>query len=399
MDQRRNKSYNSFTSSTLENSKETAIKLTNKYADSLNSLKEENRQLKIKIEDLETNLKINKSIIQTFFSNLPAKEKEESLLLNIKQENSNLYQQIKPLENKISELNSKILLNEQIYMESISQIKTENENYKTKIFLLENSNAKKNNILKEKTKLNLLKNGLIYGKNEIYVTSPNKVVNSMNDKLIVYKELNENLNKEIKTLKKELENYDKKFVQIQTENLKLRQEYKSYIFKTNKELETLMTIIHRERTQQIKLLTDKDNNDDINSNKNLNKKEIKKNKNETMPMLCDNYIVKKIVKKQFEHEDFIEILRSVGLCLEQYEKLSKVKTFNKFSEIIEMLSNLVKEKENLINIIKKENLYINSENFKLNQENIKLNNPIRKLKNVIKSNLNNFNDTLDNEKY
>ena len=51
-----------------------------------------------------------------------------------------------------------------------------------------------------------------------------------------------------------------------------------------------------------------------------------------MPMLCDNYIVKKIVKKQFEHEDFIEILRSVGLCLEQYEKLSKVKTFNKFSE-------------------------------------------------------------------
>ena len=99
-------------------------------------------------------------------------------------------------------------------MESISQIKSENENYKTKIFLLENSNAKKNNILKEKTKLSLLKNGLIYGKNEIYVTSPNKVVNSMNDKLIVYKELNENLNKEIKTLKKELENYDKKFVQI-----------------------------------------------------------------------------------------------------------------------------------------------------------------------------------------
>ena len=99
-------------------------------------------------------------------------------------------------------------------MESISQIKTENENYKTKIFLLENSNAKKNNILKEKTKLSLLKNGLIYGKNEIYVTSPNKVVKSMNDKLILYKELNENLKKEIKTLKKELENYDKKFVQI-----------------------------------------------------------------------------------------------------------------------------------------------------------------------------------------
>ena len=83
----KNKTSNSFIS--LESSKKTAMKLINKYADSFNTIKEENKQLKKKIEDLETNLKINKSIIQTFFSNLPAKEKEESLLLNIKQENSN----------------------------------------------------------------------------------------------------------------------------------------------------------------------------------------------------------------------------------------------------------------------------------------------------------------------
>ena len=83
----KNKTSNSFIS--LESSKKTAMKLINKYADSFNTIKEENKQLKKKIEDLETNLKINKSIIQTFFSNISAKEKEESLLLNIKQENSN----------------------------------------------------------------------------------------------------------------------------------------------------------------------------------------------------------------------------------------------------------------------------------------------------------------------
>ena len=390
----KNKTSNSFIS--LESSKKTAMKLINKYADSFNTIKEENKQLKKKIEDLETNLKINKSIIQTFFSNISAKEKEESLLSNIKQENSNLYHQIKSLESKISELNTKISLNEQTYMESISHIKTENENYKTKIFLLENSNAKKNNIIhKDKTKLSLMKNGFIYGKNEVYVTNPTRVVNTMNNELLVYKELCENLNTEIKRLKKELERYDKKFIQLQNENLNLRQEYKSYIFSTNKERETLMSTIQNERSQHMRLLTDKNINKK--SNKNLNTKDKSKSVDEPVPMLCDSYIIKKMVKKQFEHEDFLEILKNVGLSLDKYEKLSKIKTFNKFAEIIEMLLNLVKEKEHTMNIIKKENMNINSNNFKLNQENIKLNNQIRKLKSIIKNNINTFNNTLGNE--
>ena len=58
----------SYLKNTPDVGKKTALKLLNKYADSFNSIKEENKQLKIQIEDLNSNLKINKSIIEGFFS-------------------------------------------------------------------------------------------------------------------------------------------------------------------------------------------------------------------------------------------------------------------------------------------------------------------------------------------
>ena len=54
-----------------------------------------------------------------------------------------------------------------------------------------------------------------------------------------------------------------------------------------------------------------------------------------------------IESKQYEHEEFIDIIKSVGLSLEKYEELTKVKYFSEFTEIIEMLLNLIKEKEKM----------------------------------------------------
>ena len=45
--------------------------------------------------------------------------------------------------------------------------------------------------------------------------------------------------------------------------------------------------------------------------------------------------------------------------------MSKLKSFSKFTEIIEMLLNLIKEKERYTRILKKENEYLNENNFKL----------------------------------
>ena len=77
-----------------------------------------------------------------------------------------------------------------------------------------------------------------------------------------------------------------------------------------------------------------------------------------------------IEDKQYEHEEFIEIIKSVGLTLEKYEQLTKVKYFSEITEIIEMLLNLIKEKENVINILQRENDNLNANNFKLNKDNM-----------------------------
>ena len=410
----KNKLSSSFLTTTPEKGKKTAIKLLNKYAESFNTLKEENNILKKQIEDLNLNLKINKSIIDSFFSDKNISEKEISLINSIKEENNHLYQQKELLEKKNLELINKIHLNEQNYIETINQTKEENDLLKTKIFLLEQSCQKKNNIIsQQKSKLMMQKRhpGL-YNKNEIYITNPSKVVNSINNELLVYKEMYRDLTTIIKDNRMNMERYEKKIIELQNENQTLRQEYKWHIFNSNKERETLMNTIQRERNY----LSKKNLSED--SKKNKNKKNGKKSENynfSSVAETCDNllennkvnknnkfkkyvdkqekyspfsddYFINKINRKQFEHEDFIELLKNVGLTLEKFENMSKLKSFSKFTEIIEMLLNLIKDKERHIRILIKENEYLNGNNFKLNEENILLTDKIKLNESMIKNN-------------
>ena len=465
----------SYLKNTSDVGKKTALKLLNKYADSFNSIKEENKQLKIQIEDLNSNLQINKSIIESFFSNLNSKEKESSIISKIKQENSNLYKQNEELRKKVEELNSKISINQHNYLESTTQTKEENEHLKTKIFMMEQIIQKKDNIInRHRTKLSLYKNGFVYNQREIYVTNPSKIINEINNELLTYKEMNEKNNEIIKDTRTVLERYEKQIIELQNENQLLRQEYKMHIFNTNREREALMTTIQKERVQlrsitednaisrknnnnnnyytnysndpydinnkiygKKNILSKNDKNDknenDLNKNKknsnknNLKKVNEKKNKSKTnnikeeendMNMnlqtessgkeynICtthgnylstdpnrlrisgdsrkknfiygkgavqvykDNYFLSEIENKQYEHEEFIDIIKSVGLSLEKYEELTKVKFFSEFTEIIEMLLNLIKEKEKVINILQSENDNLNANNFKLNKDNM-----------------------------
>ena len=95
-----------------------------------------------------------------------------------------------------------------------------------------------------------------------------------------------------------------------------------------------------------------------------------KNDKTELTYFNEDYFLSKINKKQFEHEDFIEIIKTMGLSLEKFEYMSKLKSFSKFKEIIEMLLNLVKDRERYITILKKENEFLNDNNFKLNEENM-----------------------------
>ena len=462
----------SYLKNTEEVGKKTALKLINKYADSFNLIKEENKQLKIQIEDLKSNLKINKSIIEGFFSKLNSKEKESSIISQIKKENLNLYNQNEQLRKKIEDLNAKININQQNYLESTIQIKEENEHLKTKLFMMEQVLQKKDNIInRNKKKLSLYKNGFIYNQKEIYVTNPSKLINDINNELLTYKEM---YSKNIELLKDSrivLDRYEKKIIELQNENQTLRQEYKMHIFNTNRERETLMTTIQKERIQLRSITEDNANlrnnsnfNDEYgiknkiyNNKKNLStkseyesknnklkknnvKKHLKKinekktnlgdnininieNKDDSekgynicnnygsylnndqnklklagesrkknfiygkgdIQIYKDNYFLSEIEDKQYEHEEFIDIIKNVGLSLEKFEELTKVKFFSEFTEIIEMLLNSIKEKEKVIIILQREIDNLNADNFKLNKDNMFLFNQNINLKKELSS--------------
>ena len=436
----------SYLKNTPDVGKKTALKLLNKYADSFNSIKEENKQLKIQIEDLNSNLKINKSIIEGFFSKLNSKEKESSIISQIKKENLNLYHQNEKLRKQLEEANSKISINQQSYLESTMQIKEENEHLKTKIFMLEQMLQKKENIInRNKTKLSLYKNGFVYNQREIYVTNPSKLINEINNELLTYKEMYLKNTEILKESRIVIDKYENQIIELQNENQMLRQEYKMHIFNTNKERETLMTTIQKERVQ-LRSITEDNVNSRLNYNndyydiknkiygngkknliakseyesnkikKNNNKKnknnagenknsenDLKRNKKENictthgnylatdpsrlkitgesrkknfiygkgdLQIYKDNYFLNEIEDKQYEHEEFIDIIKSVGLSLEKYEELTKVKFFSEFTEIIEMLLNLIKEKEKIISILQREIDNLNANNFKLNKDNM-----------------------------
>ena len=492
----------SYLKNTPDVGKKTALKLINKYAESFNNIKEENKQLKMQIEDLNSNLKINKSIIEGFFSKLNSKEKESSIISQIKKENLNLYSQNEQLRKKIEELNSKIYINQQNYLESTTRINEENEHLKTKLFMMEQELQKKNNIInRNKTKLSLYKNGFVYNQREIYITNPSKIINEINNELLTYKEMYLKNSEILKESRIVIDRYENQIIELQNENQLLRQEYKMHIFNTNKERETLMTTIQKERVQLRSITEDNTysrrtyNNNDVydiknkiyNNKKNLVKKSDyesmnnhsnnklkknnsknnfkkineKKNKNSSnniihnkdeniekniklekkenfgkehnivtthgnylyndpnrlkisgesrkknfiygkgeIEIYKDNYFLSEIEEKQYEHEEFIDIIKSVGLSLEKYEELTKVKFFSEFTEIIEMLLNLIKKKKKIISILQRENDNLNANNFKLNKDNIFLFNQNINLKKELVSlnNDNNENKNITNNK-
>ena len=188
-------------------------------------------------------------------------------------------------------------------------------------------------------------------------------MNEINNDLIKYKNMYKEISSALKENNINIKNYEKKIIELQNENQNLRNEYKAHIFNSNKERETLMNTIQNER-KLIKL-----NNKSRNYEKKLYNDLYPKTSDDllNLEIFNDNYFRNKINRKQFEHEDFLDILKNVGLTLEKFEYLCKLKNNIIFKEIIEMLLNLVKEKERLISILQKENESLNKNNFKLNE--------------------------------
>ena len=133
----------SFLSTNPGEEKKTALKLLNKYADSYNSIIQENIFLKSEIKDLKDNLKINKEIIKLFFSNKNNNKKFDDYITQYKKENDKLYEQNNILSQNIQNLIANFSLKEQLLNETINQLRNEIDRIQSKIFFIEQLNNKK----------------------------------------------------------------------------------------------------------------------------------------------------------------------------------------------------------------------------------------------------------------
>ena len=370
----------SFLSTNPGEEKKTALKLLNKYADSYNSIIQENIFLKSEIKDLRDNLKLNKEIIKGFFSNNKNNNKIDNFINQYKQENDKLYEQNYNLSKKIENLISKFSLNEQLLNETINQLRNENDKIQAKIFFIEQKVKKKDNIIKNQNKkLDELKYNFTLIDKEIFISEPSNAVLKLNDELLYYKDLYFNFSKLVKKCKGDIFKYKNKIQNLETENQNLRNQYKTHIFSINKERDKLIFEIKKNKKDEIENGLLKKINYINKRNKTENNEEI-------------NY-------RKFENEEFLEICKNVGLTKKKFEKLSKENQYSQLTETIELLFKLLVDRNITINLLEKENDNLNKKNFKLNKENMDLFNENLDLKeqiNKIKENFFNLNNKTTN---
>ena len=131
--------------------KKVALKLINQYADQYNRVAEENKCIKMQINDLQSNIVINKQIIEAFLLSCPLEEKANQIILKYKEENSNLQKIIKNLSDETTKLFNKIKSYEEIMNKSIFEYRESTDCLNDRIFILENALVKKDNCISSLT--------------------------------------------------------------------------------------------------------------------------------------------------------------------------------------------------------------------------------------------------------
>ena len=354
----------SFLSTNAQAEKRTALKLLNKYADSYNAIIQENNFLKSEIFDLKANIKINKEIIQGFFSDKNFKEKINTYLKQYKQENENLYNQKDKLIKTIQNLTSKLSYNEQIFNETISQARDESEKLKTKLFTIEQNNKKKENIiLVQRKKIEQLRDDFSLVDREIYVTEPYKAIIQINDELLLYKDIYENFKTIIKRARDSIQRYETLIHHLQLENQNLRNQYKNHVFTSNKEKDKLIFSFTKKKNPSLNRLNT-DNGKKIQNN-------INNIDNYERPKTLENFN-HLVDDRKFENDEFLEFMKMIDLTQKEYDLLFKEKRLSKIFELIDVLYTNFIEKNVIISLLEKENDDINQKNFQLNKDNMSL---------------------------
>ena len=354
-------------------------------------------------EELKTRLSINNQIIQEFFKKSNIDEKLSLFVENIKKENNILSNKINDLKTENQKLRA---MNEQISNPNKLNLET----YEDKLFIYENLLKEKQSIivnLKEQNK-NLksfidskiekkeIKNEMDEGNNknqnnkyiieEIYVISPQKLINTLNDKIELYKDINIKLKNLIDEFKSRLLNKDKEYLQLEEEVMNLKQELQKYTQIKNNE-EIMNQLIQYQSMKSIPISHSYSNINLHNlKNKNSRNKQsralsyINNNTNDLKKVMKEIEVyenVNKTVKEIYENDfdlagEWAETLKQCGMTQEEFLKFCGMKITNKLTNAIEYLYKILIDKNIQIKLLTKENETLNEENIRLNKINIQM---------------------------
>ena len=354
-------------------------------------------------EELKTRLSINNQIIQEFFKKSNIDEKLSLFVENIKKENNILSNKINDLKTENQKLRA---MNEQISNPNKLNLET----YEDKLFIYENLLKEKQSIivnLKEQNK-NLksfidskiekkeIKNEMDEENNknqnnkyiieEIYVISPQKLINTMNDKIELYKDINIKLKNLIDEFKSRLLNKDKEYLQLEEEVMNLKQELQKYTqIKSDEEI--MNQLIQYQSMKSIPISQSYSNINLHNlKNKNTRNKQaralsyINNNTNDLKKVMKEievyenvNKTVKEISENDFDLAgEWAETLKQCGMTQEEFLKFCGMKMTNKLTNAIEYLYKILIDKNIQIKLLTKENETLNEENIRLNKINIQM---------------------------
>ena len=389
--------------------------------------------LKKENEELKTRLSINSKIIQEFFKNSNVNEKANIFIENIKKENNILLNQISDLKNQ----------NQILKENSTNSIPKNLENYENKLFIYENLLKEKqsiivnlkeqnknlkafidSNITKKEIKSNSEnekenKNDLNNSNNkyiieEIYVISPRQLINTLNDKIELFRSTNTKLKDLIQEMKTRLTNKEKDYLKLEEELTSLKQELQNYSkIKNNEEIMNQLIQYQSMKSLPISQSCTNFNFNNYNAikNKNIRNKKTKSlsyinNRSQDLKIMKEievyenvNKTVKEISRNDFDlTEEWAETLKQCGMTQEEFLKYCGNKFTNKLTNAIEYMYKILVDKNIQIKLITKENETLNEENIRLNKINIQMENMVyyyEKNKSYNKNN-NKYNDLFEN---
>lgn len=407
------------------NTKQTAIKLLNKYAEEYLILESKLSHLQKENEYLKSNLQINKSIIQGFFQKSPIDEKINIYIAKIKEENHLVSTRLIEKEKETKATHDQYLS----YEQNFTSVKEELNKAKTQCFLLENILIEKENIIQSFTKKVTKKSNSNLNANahnregkpiELYITNPNEVVIKLNDRIEMYKDINNKLASHIKAMKGDLRKTETALVAYEVENARYKQELNGLKLQRNN-THILMQMCQSptlSRSHTPKTNTASDTQSFLNTSK-LNKSANNITADNTRSDGCHSKSKRSLMKEieklervnrnkqsinQFDLiKEWYETLKYCGLTQEEYSKYCNNKSMVKLTEVIEYLYKLITDKNLHIKLLTEENDRVNVDNLNLNRKTIELCDEIEMLKFLIgtirdgnNNNDNTFNDSVLN---